>query len=36
LVYRTGISHNHHIEASGGTDKATFNAGWVIWITKVP
>lgn len=27
LIFRTGISHNHHIDVSGGTDKATFNAG---------
>ncbi|ACU04846.1 SusC/RagA family TonB-linked outer membrane protein [Pedobacter heparinus] len=26
-LYRTGIAHNHYITASGGTDKATFNAG---------
>ena len=26
VVYRTGISHNHTISGSGGTDKATFNA----------
>src|SRR5690606_28335557 len=24
---RTGLSHNHSINASGGNDKATFNAG---------
>jgi TonB-linked SusC/RagA family outer membrane protein len=27
LTYQTGISNNHHLEVSGGTDKATFNAG---------
>jgi len=27
VLFRTGVSHNHHITASGGTDKATFNAG---------
>ena len=27
LTYRTGISHNNHIEISGGSEKATFNAG---------
>ena len=27
VTYRTGFSHNHHAEFSGGTDKATFNAG---------
>ena len=26
-IYRTGFSHNHHIEVSGGTEKATFNMG---------
>lgn len=25
-IYRTGFSHNHHLEVSGGTEKATFNA----------
>lgn len=27
LTYRTGISHNHNISVSGGTEKATFNGG---------
>lgn len=27
VLFRTGISHNHSINASGGTDRATFNAG---------
>jgi len=27
LLYQTAISHNHHVALSGGTDKATFNAG---------
>lgn len=27
LLYQTGISHNHYISVSGGSDKATFNAG---------
>ena len=27
LMYRTGTSHNHHVEASGGNDRATFNMG---------
>jgi TonB-linked SusC/RagA family outer membrane protein len=27
LTYQTGISHNNHFEISGGTDKATYNAG---------
>lgn len=27
VLFRTGISHNHSINASGGNDKATFNAG---------
>lgn len=27
LMYKTGISHNHNLSVSGGTDKATFNAG---------
>lgn len=27
LTYRTGISHNHHLEVNGGSEKATFNAG---------
>jgi TonB-linked SusC/RagA family outer membrane protein len=27
LNYQTGISQNHHIVVSGGTDKATFHAG---------
>lgn len=26
-LYRTGISHNHHLAISGGTDKATFSLG---------
>ena len=26
-TFRTGFSHNHHVEASGGNEKATFNAG---------
>ena len=26
-IYRTGFSHNHHIDVSGGTDKALFNMG---------
>ena len=27
LTYRTGVSHNNFLEVSGGTEKATFNAG---------
>ncbi len=27
LALQTGLSHNHHISVSGGTEKATFNAG---------
>ncbi len=27
LTYQTGVSHNHHISVSGGTDKAKFHAG---------
>ncbi|MDR0349777.1 MAG: SusC/RagA family TonB-linked outer membrane protein, partial [Tannerella sp.] len=27
LTYRTGVSHNHHFEISGGNEKATFNTG---------
>lgn len=27
LTYQTAISHNHHINISGGTDKAAFNMG---------
>ncbi|MBC7759575.1 MAG: TonB-dependent receptor [Phormidesmis sp. FL-bin-119] len=27
LIYQTGISHNHNLNLSGGTEKATFNAG---------
>ena len=27
INYRTGFSHSNHIEVSGGSDKATFNAG---------
>ncbi len=27
LTFRTGISHNHNISVSGGTEKATFNGG---------
>ena len=27
LTYQRGISHNNHLSVSGGTDKATFNAG---------
>lgn len=27
LNYQTGISQNHHLSVSGGTDKATFHAG---------
>ncbi len=27
LAMQTGISHNNHISVSGGTEKATFNAG---------
>ena len=27
LNYQTGISQNHHLTVSGGTDKATFHAG---------
>ncbi|MEO8765982.1 MAG: carboxypeptidase-like regulatory domain-containing protein, partial [Ginsengibacter sp.] len=27
LVYRTGFSNNHFVDVSGGTKKATFNAG---------
>lgn len=27
LMYQTGVSNNHHIDVSGGTDMATFNAG---------
>ncbi len=27
VIFRTGITNNHFISASGGTEKATFNAG---------
>src|SRR5690606_2172644 len=27
LTYQTGISHNHHVEVRGGSQKATYNAG---------
>jgi TonB-linked SusC/RagA family outer membrane protein len=27
LLYQTGLSHNHNVGISGGTEKATFNAG---------
>ena len=27
LMYRTGISHNHHMEVSGGNERATFYTG---------
>lgn len=27
IIFQTGVSHNHHIDISGGSDKATFNAG---------
>ncbi len=27
LTYQTGLSQNHHVTVSGGTDKATFHAG---------
>ncbi len=27
VLFRTSVSHNHHISLAGGTDKATFNAG---------
>lgn len=27
LTYQRGISHNNHLNVSGGTDKASFNAG---------
>jgi len=27
LTYQTGISHNNHLEISGGSERATFNAG---------
>jgi TonB-linked SusC/RagA family outer membrane protein len=27
LLYQTGVSHNHNLSVSGGTEKATFNAG---------
>lgn len=27
VLYRTAISNNHHVNFSGGSDKATFNAG---------
>ncbi len=26
-LFRTGLSHNHYLSASGGTEKATFDAG---------
>jgi TonB-linked SusC/RagA family outer membrane protein len=28
LIYRTGVSHNHFVGVQGGSDKATFNAGF--------
>ncbi|WP_128548163.1 SusC/RagA family TonB-linked outer membrane protein [Larkinella soli] len=27
LIYRNGYSHNHYVALTGGTEKATFNAG---------
>jgi TonB-linked SusC/RagA family outer membrane protein len=27
LIYQNGISHNHYVALTGGSDKATFNAG---------
>ena len=27
LLYQNGVSHNHHMEVSGGNEKATFKAG---------
>lgn len=27
VLFQTGVSHNHHVAISGGSDKATFNAG---------
>ncbi|MBL7736956.1 MAG: TonB-dependent receptor [Chitinophagaceae bacterium] len=27
VIYQTGISHNHYLSASGGTEKATFRVG---------
>ncbi|MFD1140272.1 SusC/RagA family TonB-linked outer membrane protein [Larkinella insperata] len=27
LIYQNGVSHNHYVALTGGTDKATFNAG---------
>ena len=27
VLYQNTVSHNHHVSLSGGTDKATFNAG---------
>ncbi|MDR1096698.1 MAG: TonB-dependent receptor [Tannerella sp.] len=27
LTYKIGVSHNHHVEVSGGNEKATFNSG---------
>lgn len=27
LIYQTGHTHNHNVNVSGGTDRATFNAG---------
>lgn len=27
VLYQTAISHNHHVALSGGSEKATFNAG---------
>ena len=27
LLYQTGVSHNHNLSISGGSEKATFNAG---------
>jgi len=27
VLFRTGVSHNHHLTVAGGTDRATFTAG---------
>lgn len=27
LIYQTGMTHNHNLNVSGGTERATFNAG---------
>lgn len=27
LIYKTGVTHNHNLNLSGGSEKATFNAG---------